>query len=426
MAYQPIIYGVTSLGNSTVTNIAANGIFTGASEDVTLYSNIKVNIFSSHVSAIDGLQIQQSSNNINWDPSDVYTIPATTNRTFSVPVNAKFHRIVYTNGATLTTEFRLQVTYHTSDKQPSSVRPQDGRANDNDFVETLGFLMGYNSISNAWNRLGITNAVTGGNENLIDRLKVNAALRMLDNAQPSGSKLVNVTGTQALGLDTNPSDRAARLLGVITAANLDVALSTRLKPADTLAAVTLISDIRQATAANLNATVTQQAITKATQGTTGVTTQDLKDAGRSARTITLDSFNVAVTAETLMTMSFSSDNGTLTTGTSYTVTTGKRFRLQSIIASTHTITGNTTLANVIVRVRANNVGAALISSPIQFIQPIYGTASVNQAAIHSAIAIPDGWEFIGGAGIGITVACAGFVATTAAPKVNITIIGYEY
>lgn len=167
-------------------------------------------------------------------------------------------------------------------------------------------------------------------------------------------------------------------------------------------------------------------ITKGTQGTTGVTTQDLKDAGRSSRTITLDSFAVAATAETLITMSYSSDNGTLTTGSSYTVTAGKRFRIQSIIASTHTITGNTTIANVIVRIRVNNAGAALISSPVQFIQPIYGTASVNQSAIHSAISIQDGWEFVGGAGIAVTIACSGFVATTAAPKVDITIIGYEY
>ena len=172
--------------------------------------------------------------------------------------------------------------------------------------------------------------------------------------------------------------------------------------------------------------VNQQAITKSVQGTTGVTTQDLKDAGRSSRTITLDSFNVAAVAETLMTMSFSSDNGTLTTGSSYTVTAGKRFRLQSILVSSHTITGNTTIAGCIVRVRVNNAGAALISSPVQFIQTIYGTASVNQSSINAAILIPDGWEFPSGAGIAFTVSCAGFVATTAAPKVNITAIGYEY
>ena len=154
MAYQPQIYGVVSLINSSVANIAANGNLTTAGEDVSTYSNVKVNIFTSHVGALDGLQIQQSPNNIDWDPTDVYTIPATTKRSFSVPVNEKFLRIVYTNGATLTTSFRLQVVYHTNDKQPSSVRPQDARSNDNDFVEVLSSLMGYNGT--AWDRLRST------------------------------------------------------------------------------------------------------------------------------------------------------------------------------------------------------------------------------------------------------------------------------
>lgn len=219
MAYQPTIYGVVSSLNSSSTNLALNAVFTGTGEDVTIFANVKISIFSSGVSAIDGLQIQQSPNNIDWDASDTYTIPATTNRAFSVPVNNKFFRIVYTNGAVATTSFRLQVIYNAQDKQPSSVRPQDGRANDNDFVEMLGFLMGYNSVTNTWNRIGITNAVTGGNENLIDRIKVNAALRMLDNAQPSGSKLVNVTGTATKGLDVNVTElKAATLAVTVTAA----------------------------------------------------------------------------------------------------------------------------------------------------------------------------------------------------------------
>lgn len=39
------------------------------------------------------------------------------------------------------------------------------------------------------------------------------------------------------------TDRAGRLVGVVSAANLDVALSTRLKPADTLAAVTNLAQL---------------------------------------------------------------------------------------------------------------------------------------------------------------------------------------
>lgn len=214
-----------------------------------------------------------------------------------------------------------------------------------------------------------------------------------------------------------------------TAASLNAtvvqATPANLQVTATMAASQTIA-VTQATAANLNATVTQQALTKGTQGSTGVTVQDLKDAGRSARTITLDGFAVAATSETLNTMSYSSDNGTLTTGTSYAVTTAKRLRIQQITASLHTITGNTTAVNVIVRIRVNNGGAALVSSPVQLVFAIPGNATVNGASGPFVIPIPDGWEFVAGAGIGVTTTCAGFVTTTAAPKVNITITGYEY
>lgn len=168
------------------------------------------------------------------------------------------------------------------------------------------------------------------------------------------------------------------------------------------------------------------AVAKGTQGSTGLAVQDLKDSGRSARTITLDSFAVAATAETLMTMSYSTDNGTLTTGTSYTVTAGKRLRIQVFSAGLHTIAGNTTAVNVIVRVRVNNAGAATLTSPVQLVVPIQGVAAANQAGMPVLLDFPDGWEFVAGAGIGVTVACAGFVATTAAPKVDITATAFEY
>lgn len=170
----------------------------------------------------------------------------------------------------------------------------------------------------------------------------------------------------------------------------------------------------------------QPTLTKGTQGSTGFSTQDLKDSGRSARTITLDSFAIAATTETLMTMSYSTDNATLTTGTSYTVTAAKRLRIQSITANIHTIAGNTTAVATIVRLRVNNGGAAVVTSPVQAILAIQGVAAASQAGIPVQVNFPDGWEFVAGAGIGVTVGCGGFVATTAAPKVDITLVGFEY
>lgn len=193
-----------------------------------------------------------------------------------------------------------------------------------------------------------------------------------------------------------------------------------------LFAIEPIVTIGQSDATKLLTTVTPPTVTKATQGATGFTVQSIKDAGRSSRNIFLDSFAVAATAETIMTMSYSADNATVTTGTSYNVTAAKRLRLQSITASLHTITGNTTAVNVIVRIRVNNGGAGLVTSPIQLVIPIQGIAAANQAGLPVTISFPDGWEFVAGAGLAVTVACSGFVTTTAAPKVDITIVGYEY
>jgi hypothetical protein len=175
-----------------------------------------------------------------------------------------------------------------------------------------------------------------------------------------------------------------------------------------------------------NVIVTPPTLTKATQGATGFSTQDLKDAGRSARVIFLDGFAIAATTETLNTMSYSTDNAAVTTGTSYTVTAGKRLRIQQMVGSIHTIAGNTTAATCIVRIRANASGAAIVSSPVQFVMALPSTAAANASVGPVVTQFPDGWEFVAASGIGVTTTCPGFVTTTAAPKVNITITGYEY
>ena len=142
--------GVVSVVNSSAVNLAAAGVFTGTSEDVAEYSTIMVTVFSSHASATDGLSIQQSMDGTNWDLIDTYSIPAATGKTFSLPVQARFYRVVYTNGATLTTSLRIQTLYSRANKMGSSQRPQDGRSNDNDFEEMLAYGMVYNGTG--WDR----------------------------------------------------------------------------------------------------------------------------------------------------------------------------------------------------------------------------------------------------------------------------------
>lgn len=139
--------------NSTITALGIGGVFTGTAEDVTQFNVLSVSVFSDFASAIDGLSIQQSTNGTNWDIIDVYTTPANTGKVFSIPIDAKFVRIVYTNGGTAQGVFRLQTIYNKSGIKDSSVRPQDARSNDNDMSENLAYQMSYDPLNNVWNRV---------------------------------------------------------------------------------------------------------------------------------------------------------------------------------------------------------------------------------------------------------------------------------
>ena len=151
---------LVSTVNSTATALAANGVFTGTAEDVSEYSTIIVTVFADQASATDGLSVQQSTNGTNWDVTDVYSIPINNGKTFSFGVQAKFMRVVYTNGATASTVLRLQTIHSKAMKIGSSVRPQDGRTNDNDFEEVLSYGMVYDSGLNTWHRMR-GNSTTG-------------------------------------------------------------------------------------------------------------------------------------------------------------------------------------------------------------------------------------------------------------------------
>lgn len=146
-----ILSNAVSIVNSTAVTLAANGVFTGASEDITKYGEVRVTVFSDVASAIDGFQMQQSSNGTNWDGSDVYTIAAGGNsKTFGAGCAMQYFRVVYTNGGTIQASMRLQTTYHVNATKPSSIRPQDGRTNESDVTENMSYQALYNGVT--WDR----------------------------------------------------------------------------------------------------------------------------------------------------------------------------------------------------------------------------------------------------------------------------------
>jgi len=147
---------VVSTVNSSTATLGIGGVFTGTSEDVTEYADIRVTVFADQPSATDGLSVQQSSNGTNWDVTDVFTIAAGAGRTFAFGSSAKFFRLVYTNGGTAQGAFRLQTIFHKTYHKPSTNRPTDARTNETDTEENTSLLMGYNGTT--WDRLRSTTA----------------------------------------------------------------------------------------------------------------------------------------------------------------------------------------------------------------------------------------------------------------------------
>lgn len=91
--------------NSTTTLLTSDNIFTGTSEDVTIFSSVTISIFSD-VSGV--LEIQFSSDNSNWDHIVSVNISGNTSLSKTVQCTSTYFRIKYTNGSTNQTEFRLQ------------------------------------------------------------------------------------------------------------------------------------------------------------------------------------------------------------------------------------------------------------------------------------------------------------------------------
>jgi len=117
--------------NSTTTPLLADATFTGEAVMTNGFGIIYVNVYSDQASATNGLIVEQSTDGTNWDFNDIYTIPATTGKTFSVQPSGRYIRVKYINGDTDQTEFRLQTVMKNTGLD-SSHRVQDTLNDDDD------------------------------------------------------------------------------------------------------------------------------------------------------------------------------------------------------------------------------------------------------------------------------------------------------
>lgn len=139
-----VLRGAIDENNSTTTLLVAGEEFIGDEVDILDYAIIFVSVYSDVASAVDGLELQQSCDGLNWDIKDVFTIEAATGKIFSVQPGCRYFRVKYTNGGTNQSEFRLHTLLKKTNSKPSSHRLKDNITDDDDAELRIAIIKGQN------------------------------------------------------------------------------------------------------------------------------------------------------------------------------------------------------------------------------------------------------------------------------------------
>ncbi len=100
---------VVDSNNSSTATLGIDAVYTGTGTDILAYAGVSVIVDSSHDSATDGMLFEFSTDDTNWDKIHTFTyVAADSARVFQFPVHSQYFRIVYTNGGTGQTTFRVQ------------------------------------------------------------------------------------------------------------------------------------------------------------------------------------------------------------------------------------------------------------------------------------------------------------------------------
>jgi hypothetical protein len=154
---------------------------------------------------------------------------------------------------------------------------------------------------------------------------------------------------------------------------------------------------------------------KGTQGSYAVAVQDLKDSGRTYIVWTIDAATL-VTTEALISTAVNKGGTPQSSATTYTVTTGKTLRLQSVSASVQ----GTNSAVQYVKVRVRSASSVTVSSAAVLNLFVANSGSSNSIGFAEQV-VPDGLEIASGQQVGISQ-----IGGTVNGNVSITLVGFEY
>lgn len=112
--------GVVDAGNSSTTPLGIAGVFTGTTFDAKDFATLSISVTSDASSAAGGISVQYSQDGTNWDHIHTFTYTTGGNGlSYNLPVEMRYVRIVYTNGAVAQTSFRLQSLFRRTQVPPS-------------------------------------------------------------------------------------------------------------------------------------------------------------------------------------------------------------------------------------------------------------------------------------------------------------------
>jgi hypothetical protein len=114
-----LLTGTLDAGNSSTVALGIGGVFTGTAFDITSYAAINVNLRSDVGSASGGVKVEFSTDGTNWDHSHTTTYSGATGVGYIFNAEFRYARVVYTNGGTAQSFFRLQTIFKTTKVQSS-------------------------------------------------------------------------------------------------------------------------------------------------------------------------------------------------------------------------------------------------------------------------------------------------------------------
>lgn len=168
-------------------------------------------------------------------------------------------------------------------------------------------------------------------------------------------------------------------------------------------------------------TITPPTLTKGAQGSTGLSVQSLKDAGRAiVNAATAIAGVTAVTTEALLTLNVSRDGAATSGVTTIAVTSGKKLRIIGITAGV--ISTAAAVISSRVALRMNPSGAVAANSPILAILPLsQQAAALAQAGDTCVLMFSEAIEISGTMQVGLSQ-----IASATTGTVWASLIAYEY